>query len=79
MSTPEPGAGARAKAIVRKAGGPIVAKLRDQTAEALRPELDAAQAEVARLRDELTTTTAELRAEIELLWAELAARRGDQA
>jgi len=75
--SPEPtGPGAKAKAIARKATQPIVGRLRDQTAEALRPELDSARDDAARLREELATTTAELKAEIELLWAELEARRG---
>ena len=65
----------KAKGAARKAAAGVIGRVRDQTAEALRPELDAAHAEIAALRTELESTRADLRADIELLWAEREARK----
>jgi hypothetical protein len=53
----------------------VIGKLQAGAAESVRPELEAALDEVASLRAELDAVRTETRAEIELLWAELEARR----
>jgi len=80
MTEPNPNAPlastrARAAALARRAANPLVDRLRDQTTDEIRPDLAAAQAEIERLHAELVTTRTELKAEIELLWAELEARK----
>lgn len=67
-----PGAAARAKGVARRVTAPVLDRLGDQAAEALRPELDAQRAEIDALRAELDRTRSELQAEIELLHAQLA-------
>ncbi len=64
---PPPGATARAKALVRRAGGAVLDRVGDRAAAATAGQLD-------QLRADLERTRAELTAEIELLRAELAAR-----
>lgn len=64
----------RARTSVSRLARPVLARLRDHTAAVLRPELEAAMDEIARLGDELSRTRAELEAEIELLHAELEGR-----
>lgn len=61
------GASARAKALVRRAGGAVLDRVGDRAAAATAGQVD-------QLRDELDRTRSELRAEIELLRAELASR-----
>lgn len=61
------GATARAKALVRRAGGAVLDRVGDRAAAATSAEVD-------RLRADLERTRVELTAEIELLRAELAAR-----
>jgi hypothetical protein len=64
---PAPGATARARALVRRAGGAVLDRVGDRAAAATADQVD-------QLREELDRTRRELRAEIELLRAELAAR-----
>lgn len=64
---PTAGATARAKALVRRAGGAVLDRVGDRAAAATADQVD-------QLREELDRTRSELRAEIELLRAELAAR-----
>lgn len=68
-ATPAPGASARAKALVRRAGGAVLDRVGDRAAAATAGQVD-------QLREELDRTRSELRAEIELLRAELASQRG---
>jgi hypothetical protein len=62
---PAPGATARAKALVRRAGGAVLDRVGDRAAAATAGQVD-------QLREELDRTRSELRAEIEHLRAELA-------
>ena len=64
---PPAGATARARALVRRAGGAVLDRVGDRAAAATADQVD-------QLREELDRTRSELRAEIELLRAELAAR-----
>lgn len=66
---PAPGTAARAKALVRRAGGAVLDRVGDRAAAATAGQVD-------QLREELERTRSELRAEIELLRAELASREG---
>lgn len=63
-----PGTAARAKALVRRAGGVVLDRVGDRAAAATAGQVD-------QLREELDRTRSELQAEIELLRAELAARQ----
>lgn len=65
---PPPGTAARAKALVRRAGGVVLDRVGDRAAAATAGQVD-------QLREELDRTRSELQAEIELLRAELASRR----
>lgn len=62
-----PGTAARAKALVRRAGGAVLDRVGDRAAAATAGQVD-------QLREELDRTRRELQAEIELLRAELAGR-----
>ncbi len=64
-----PGASARAKALVRRAGGAVLDRVGDRAAAATAAQVD-------QLREELDRTRRELQAEIELLRAELASGEG---
>jgi hypothetical protein len=64
---PAPGVPARARALVRRAGGAVLDRVGDRAAAATAGQVD-------QLREELDRTRAELTAEIELLRAELSAR-----
>lgn len=66
--TTAPGAAARAKALVRRAGGAVLDRVGDRAATATAGQVD-------QLREEFDRTRSELRAEIELLRAELASQR----
>lgn len=66
---PAPGAVRRARALVRRAGGAVLDRVGDRAAAATADQVD-------QLRAELERAQRELRAEIELLRAELAATAG---
>ncbi|MBI2709217.1 MAG: hypothetical protein HYX34_05925 [Actinobacteria bacterium] len=73
---PAKGAAARQRAVrvAASIGRPVVARIREQVLAEVRPEIDAAKEEAARLRAELARARTDLGAEIEILRAELAGR-----
>ena len=73
---PDRGLRARARAALKKLTTPVVDRLVNRTADAVRSDL---QADRGRSNDEnasLAATVDQLKAEVELLWAELESRRG---
>lgn len=66
---PAPGAARRVRALVRRAGGAVLDRVGDRAAAATADQVD-------QLRVELERVQRELRAEIELLRAELASAAG---
>ena len=66
---------ARVRKVAKRLASPVLGRVRAEAAGSVRPQLDASREEVARLRAELATTKAELKAEIELIWAELESHR----
>lgn len=64
------------KSLARRVSRPIVGRLRAQTVEAVRAELDDARATSVTEQAQMEQRIAELGAEIELLWAELEGRKG---